>query len=59
MIVDDYAYKYETPYSGPFVITHCWTNVTVSLQRGAIKIRYNICGIKPYTSDTNFEDIKY
>ena len=26
------AYKYEAPYTGPFVITRCWTNVTVLLK---------------------------
>ena len=29
------AYKYETPYTGPSLITQCWTNGTVSLQIGA------------------------
>ena len=36
------AYKYETPFKGPFVITQCFINVTVSLQYGPIKITYNI-----------------
>ena len=45
------AYKYETPYKVPFVI--------IILQCGATKIKYNIHGIKPYTSDTNIEDIKF
>ena len=44
-------------YNRPFVITQCWTNGTVALQCGPIKIRHNICRIKPHTSDTNFEDI--
>ena len=43
----------------PFVITQCWTNDTVTLQYGRIKIGYNIRHIKPYKSDTNVEDIKY
>ena len=46
------AYKYETPYVGPFVIKRCLTNGTVSLQVGTTKIRYNIRPIKPYISDT-------
>ena len=25
------AYKYDTPYKGPFVITQCFTNVTLNL----------------------------
>ena len=39
------------------MINQCWTNGTVPLQCGAIKIRYNISHIKSYTSDTNVEDI--
>ena len=57
MINSHAAYKYETPYKGPFVITKCWTNVMVTLQCGAIKVRYNIHHIKTHTSDTNVEDI--
>ena len=51
-------FKYEIPYKGSFEITQCWTNDTVTLQYGAIKIGYNIRSIKPYTFDTNVEDIK-
>ena len=50
------AYKYETPYTGPFVITQCFTNGTVNLQYGAIQIKYNICYIKSYKLDTKVED---
>ena len=39
------------------MITQCWTNGTVTLQCGAIEIRHNIRCIKPYTFDTNVEDI--
>ena len=46
------AYKYEMPYMGPFVITRCWTNGTVSLQIGATEIRYNTRHINPYKLDT-------
>ena len=53
MLVNNYAYKYETPYNGPFVITPCWSNGAVALQVGAIKIIHNIHRIKSYTSDTN------
>ena len=49
------AYKYEMTYKGTFLINQCWTNIMVTLQCGAIKIRYNICHINPYTSDTNVE----
>ena len=51
------AYKYIAPYKGPFVITQCCTNVTVTMQYVPIQIRNNIRQIKPYTYDTNVEDI--
>ena len=58
-ILDNHAaYKYETPYKGPFVTTQCWTAGTFILQCVETKIRYNICRIKLHTSDTNIEDIK-
>ena len=50
------AYKYETPYRGPFVITQCFTNGTVNLQYGVIQIKYNIRRINPYRLDTKVED---
>ena len=36
MINNNTAYKYETPYKGPFLIKQCWANGTVLLQCGAI-----------------------
>ena len=53
MLNNHAAYKYETPYKGPFEIKQFWGNGMVSLQCGETKIRYNIRCIKPYTSDTN------
>ena len=47
MLTKHTAYKYETPYMGPFVITHCFTNGAVKLQNGATQITYNIRRIKP------------
>ena len=43
---------------GPFLITQCFTNITVELQYGVTKIRYDIRRIKPYKFDTKVEDIK-
>ena len=57
MLGNHSACKYKTPYKGLFLITHCWTNDTVLLKYGAIKIRYNIHRIKPYKYDTNAEYI--
>ena len=57
MLNNHAAYKYETPYKGSFVITRCWNNAIVTLQYCPIIFRYNIHRIKPYKSDTNFEDI--
>ena len=55
MLTKNTAYKYETPYMRPLVITRCWTNGTVSLKVGATEIRYNIRRINPYKSDTKVE----
>ena len=57
MLTDNDAYKYVIPYKVPCVITQCWTNGTVTLQCVPTKNRHNIRRIKPYTSDTNVEDI--
>ena len=57
MLTKHTAYKYETPYTGPFLITNCFTNGTVNLQCGPSKNRYNIHQIKTYKSDTKVEDI--
>ena len=57
MLSDNAAYKFDTPFKEPFVITHFWTNGTVTLHYGPTKIRHNILHIKPYKSDTNVEDI--
>ena len=53
------AFKYETPYKGQFEIKRCWRNGMVTLYFIAINIRYIIRRIKPYTYDTNVEDIKH
>ena len=58
MLNNNFDLRYETPYNVPFDIMQCYTNIMVTLQCGAIKIRYNIRFIKPYTSDTNVEYIK-
>ena len=57
MLNNHSIYKYETPFQGPFLITQCWNNGTVSLQYSLRKIRYNIRLINPYKYDTNVEDI--
>ena len=50
------VYNYETPYTGPFLITQYWTNEKISSIIVATEIRYNIHRIKPYKSDTKVED---
>ena len=35
MLNNQTAYKYETPYKGPFAIKQSWTNGVVTLQYGA------------------------
>ena len=39
------------------MITQYWTDGTATLQYSPIQIMHNIRQIKPYTSDTNVEDI--
>ena len=50
------AYKYETLYTVPFVITECFTNGSVKLQCGATQITYNLCRINPYKYDTKVDN---
>ena len=57
MLANHAAFKYETPYKGPFLITWCFTSGTVIIKYGPIKIRHNIRQIKPYKYDTNLEYI--
>ena len=57
MLNNNAAYKYEMPFNGTFVITWCWTSGTVTLQYGAIKIRYSIRRIKPNKYDANIQYI--
>ena len=57
MLNNSAAYKYETPYKVPFVITQYVTNGMVILKYGAEKIMHNIQRIKPYEYYTNVEDI--
>ena len=42
------AYKYETPFRGPYEIFRTWTNGIVTLQKGAVTNIINIRNIKPY-----------
>ena len=57
MLTNNVDFKNKPPYLGPFDIIQCWTNNMVPFQYGASKTRYNIHRIKPYTYDTNVEDI--
>ena len=50
-------FKYDTPYNGPFEINQCWNNCIVTLECSAVKIRYNISRIKPYTYGSHVEYI--
>ena len=39
---------YEETYVGPYPITQVWTNVNVTIRRGAIQERIQIIWIKTY-----------
>ena len=51
MLNNHAAYKYETPYKDPFLITRCCTNGAVNIQYGPTQIISNIRHIKLYKSD--------
>ena len=51
------AYKYEIKHKGPFVISQCWNNSTVTLQCDETKIRYNTRHVDPHTPDIKVEHI--
>ena len=44
------AYKYETPFQGPYAIIQTWRNGTVTIKMGTVTSRLNIFRIKPYYS---------
>ena len=44
------AYKYETPFKGPYEKFQTQTNRTVTLQMVAVKMRINIRNMRPYNN---------
>ena len=44
------AYKYKTPFKGPYEIFCTWTKRTVTLHTVAVTTRINIHNIKPYNN---------
>ena len=50
MTLTKLAYKYKTPYRGPYKIVQTWKNGTVTLRMGAVTMRINICNIKLYNT---------
>ena len=44
------AYKYETPFKGPYKNFHTWANRNVTLRTVAVTTRINIRDIKPYNN---------
>ena len=50
MLRKNQAYKYKTPFQGPYEIVKTWMNGTVTVQTGAVTSRLNIRRIKPYNS---------
>ena len=56
MLATHTAYKYETAYKGPFLITQCFNNGALHLQCGVIQIKYNTRPIQTYKLDTKVED---
>ena len=48
MVRTNQAYKYKTPFQGPYEIVQKWTNGTVTKRTSAVTARINIHRIKPY-----------
>ena len=44
------AFKYKTPFKGPYEIDQTWTSGTVTIQTRAVASRMNIRHIKPYNN---------
>ena len=42
------VFKYKTPFKGSYETVQKLTNVSVTLQMGAVTTRLNICRINPY-----------
>ena len=55
MFTNHTAYKYETSYTGPFVITQYFTNVTENFKYGGTQIKYNIRLTIPKKLDSKVE----
>ena len=50
MVRRNQAYKYRTPFQGPYEIIQTWTNGTVTIKTGAVTSKLNIRRIKPYNN---------
>ena len=50
MVRRNHAYKYKTPFQGPYEIVQTWTNGTVTIQTCTVIFRLNLRRIKPYNS---------
>ena len=48
MVRRNQAYKYEAPFQGPYEIVQAWTNITLTIQTGAVTDRINVPHRKPY-----------
>ena len=46
------AFKYKTPFKGPYEIFQTWKNVSVILQKLLVTTRVNIRRIKPSKNNT-------
>ena len=51
------GYKSETPYKGPYVITHMWNNGTVALKTGEMTIIYHILQTQTCIHKTNVDNV--
>ena len=50
MIIKSAAFKYETPFEGPYEIVQLWTSRTITIGTEAITSKINIRRMKPYNN---------
>ena len=48
MVRINQAYKYKTPFQGPYEVVQMWMNRTITIITGVVIARLNIRHIKPY-----------
>ena len=59
MIINNSAYKYKTPFKGPYEIVQKWTDTTVTFRMRTVTTRLNSRHIKPYNNQNIEQNILF